>query len=632
MLVLGTHVGKRIDMHQWHTSVPNCGGAFAFGAQGRPTIASESVLKLSDLVALCGHRTRGPTGANAQALPVATSTKLETNTAQDQNDIAHTLPEPSNPESPCRTTEQHLPQGDTVKGPIPSILVTHICSSWRTTALECRTLWSIIPFSTSENDNLLQTLLDRSGSAPLSVRFRSSNQPDQDEDDTDQGAIAIERFSLITSQWHRLRSLEILEQHHPTNIPLDVLQEHYSDGTLAPLLEKLVLVGRELPYSKLSAKKLLGGDTALRHLEVVNYAFPSWQVLPLGAALTHLTVECDVGLQCYGRPPIQQLWLALKRIRRNLEHLRVGYLLNIVRTNVAAGTPEDVEPRRIFFPKLRRLELVDLIEPLVYFLPRVGFPRSTGVDIEVRNIPSPPAWLVTHLVECLKGAWEGPYDGAEGADLKVGELEISERRDASSAVLNRSPYRLSRIGAKFSDGRGELAFSVQLGSHLGTHRTLLSTLNIILIFHSRLDLLPLRVLRLKGLAWSLPEEVWKGVFAPLPELGTIRFDESEVFQFLKWLRNNSLSTSPAGDSKKHLTRPSFPKLSRLELHSIHLEPVEDARAAARLLLDVLETRSALRLNGNLMVEVDIMKCLWFERGDYEKARTEIGATVYWDER
>lgn len=528
-------------------------------------------------------------------------------------------------------------QGDTAKGPIPSILVTHICSSWRTTALECRTLWSIIPFSASENDNLLQTLLKRSGSAPLSVRFRSSNQPDQDEDDTDQSAIAIERFSLITSQWHRLRSLEILEQHRPTNIPLDILQEHYSDGTPAPLLEKLVLIARDIPYSKLSARKLLGGDSgcpALRHLEIVNYAFQSWQVLPLGAALTHLAVECDVGLQCYGRPPVQQLWPMLKRIRRNLEHLRVGYLLNIVRTNVAAGTPEVIEPRRIFFPKLRRLELVDLIEPLVYFLPRVGFPRSTGVDIEVQNIPSPPACLVTHLVECLKGAWEGPYDGADGADFKVGELEISERRDASSAVLNRSPYRLSRIGARFSDGRGELAFSVQLGSHLGAHRTvtLLSTLNIILIFHSRLDLSPLRVLRLKGLAWSLPEDVWKGVFVPLPELGTIRFDESAVLRFLKWLRNNSLATSADGNSRKHLTRPSFPNLSRLELHSIHLDPVEDARAAARLLLDVLEQRLALRSHGYPTVEVDIMKCFWFERGDYEKVRMEIGASVYWDER
>ncbi|KAF5342218.1 hypothetical protein D9611_001320 [Ephemerocybe angulata] len=529
---------------------------------------------------------------------------------------------------------------------VPCVLVTHVCSTWRIVALECQALWCNIPSKAFGNE-LLRTMLDRSKGAPLTIRYRSRKRSDAHPS-------ATSIFGAVTPQLHRLRSLEIRENHHPISLSCAILQEHWSDAS-APVLEKLVIVAKDVPYSGLSDSKFLkGGCPNLKHLEVVEYSFPIWEVLPLGTSLTHLIVECHPGRQNHPWPAMDQLWAALKRMRHNLEYLRIGDLL-LAPMNQGMVAADQLE-REVSLPKLRHLILADVPNPLVSFLRKVTFPKSTSVDIKVHGSLSRSARLLPRVVESLRAAWEGPHDAhASGGGFMVEELNISvgcdegsaiwkwtlvERDDEGSEIWKQWKHVPSRIALAFAD-RGDLSITTYQSP-----REPLSTLDYFLVINAQLDLPPLRILRLGGLNWSFPEAVWQDVFAPLPLLGTVVFDDSEAMGFLRWLRNDpSIATTVTLDYESLLpesssapvrgsrttSRPWLPKLSKLEFDSVSLAE-EEKIPAALLLLDLLGKRSALKSQGCPPMQVKFRRCDWFSRGDYEKELLEMpDVSVCWDE-
>ncbi|KAF5342221.1 hypothetical protein D9611_001323 [Ephemerocybe angulata] len=487
---------------------------------------------------------------------------------------------------------------------VPWMQVTHVCSYWRAVALECRALWCSISYAVFRNGSgLVEAMLDRSGALPLSVRYWGS------EVMHDEATYSL--FSLIKSDFHRLRSLEIIEKSYMSKLARDMQRDAwFANG--APALETLSLVnGSDQPRSFLHSRLLGPALLSLKHLELVGYTLPTWNILPLVSTLTSLVLECEPRLLAFSRPPPQGLWKALGRLRQ-LENLRLGHLIG----DTYVGADDEVVTESIVFPKLEKLELADTVPCITNCIRRLRYPASASVTIEVCRAYRLSD--ITNLLGLLKAA----------SCLKTNQCQeervFIDLTITSTTKMDSSPTIQLKFDFQTGSPRGNLSLSLPSGHD----DRFITTASVWSEFDSMYDLSQLRAVRLSGVG-ALSEEVWQSMFGQLRELRLIRFEETPTLQFLKWLvKDPALPTSvgdenPSRCSQTHLA-PWLPRLSKFEFDTVILAPEEEIRAALTL-LDFLEKRLVLRHRGCdvPLMQVSLRRCPWLAKGQYAAERSEI---------
>ncbi|KAF6753052.1 hypothetical protein DFP72DRAFT_435379 [Ephemerocybe angulata] len=178
------------------------------------------------------------------------------------------------------------------------IVVTHVCKSWRETALGCPALWANLTFI---SPSFTRVMLQRSRNAPLTIDYSGKFQHE-------------DLLAEAISHTERLRSVKIGIPNN-TSLRFEYALSGFSSGVEATILETLSLesVSRN---GLLPARFLHGGAPSLKLLSLKGCHIPDWKALPLGPNLTTLTIlPCKaVANTTKYRPSALDFYRSLNRI------------------------------------------------------------------------------------------------------------------------------------------------------------------------------------------------------------------------------------------------------------------------------------------------------------------------------
>lgn len=535
------------------------------------------------------------------------------------------------------------------------IWITHVCTYWREVALAFTRLWSDLTDVNLRNLGLVEAFLKRSENSPLTVILATTDLEDYSHS-----------IALVLSHVHRVRTLKLMKMH------ADSEGETILDrcrGKSAPILESLAL---ESSYSSrrwmyLPATFLAGGCPSLRSLDVVM-RIANWETLPLGASLTHLRIACPF-FDASSIPPLKEFLGCLDAMK----YLKRLDLSNFLSPDPSSG--EETPVATTALPSLEHLMLHDTTMAIGTFLEFVRFAKSVAVDLTMADPPI--AQNVLRLSSNLHRSWTGSTAKAEGLPLLREPSEaISNKFSVTKMSIWRygtSPVNLGFpvLKINYADGRGLLKLR-HLFVTIDHDHALWSLGDYLRDLEPCLDLTTMHSLTLSKCI-DLPREVWNAVFAPLQGLVSIKFDYTSVEDFLVWLCNDPAIAFTQNWLKKHphpkTPQPSgpcvpgigpplsslvpcdggsscicggpgrwkppatyIPNLEKVELdfaHSGLFDDEENEANVAETLILVLQLRALVLYP---IIEVDIKRCLWVSRDDYETLSTiHPWVNVVWDQ-
>jgi F-box-like len=244
------------------------------------------------------------------------------------------------------------------------ITVTHVCTYWRRTALDCPSLWTTIPFS---KFRWAMEMLKRSKTAPLTI-LANINGRDYRHMDLVQSVIAnisrIQKLSLIQNH-HSFRNDDSLEK---------ILTQLVKP---APLLEKfsVVFMHRTSDHITMLPEGIFSGEVPrLQEVELRNCAL-AWDG-PLLCALTTLKISF---VPLSARPSMDQLIAALSRMP-DLETLELCDILP-VQTSLSAAASETGSELIVSLPHLTRLHIESDAPEAAFLLNHLVYPPTISITL-----------------------------------------------------------------------------------------------------------------------------------------------------------------------------------------------------------------------------------------------------------
>lgn len=289
-------------------------------------------------------------------------------------------------------------------------MVTYVCETWRTIALESPELWFDISFGYTLP--WLKAILKRSkGQVALDVLVPRGSL----------GPPSMPTFRTVLSHPSRLRSLELNIHFGQVKGIRTALSKMVSQ---APLLEKLSLANESLRDEAgfvLPAKIFDAHTPNLRTVHLGNCALESWDV-PLLSGLTHLRLRHLLPCSNYTLPGC--FLGALRRMPRLQELVMICYPFRV-------GEEEDAI---VHLPHLRALEIITWNgeEPddqtLTRLLRRIQIPPTTRLDLNTRMSASSVIGFAKALRTVLAGdPTTENTAGAAGATLTSLDMFLDYR-------------------------------------------------------------------------------------------------------------------------------------------------------------------------------------------------------------
>lgn len=304
------------------------------------------------------------------------------------------------------------------------ICVSHVCTYWRSVALNCPFLWAELNFFHPE---LTELMLERSMNTPLYVKFEKDIRMTR----------ANDQLPIALSHCKRLKYVEVTSRftdHLPFPTLLDAL------GHDAPVLQTLILAST--PSSNIDSPKVftLGGAPALKHLELAKFNF-RWDNIPLGRSLTNLYLDPHT----YPTVPTRPKWDTFL-----LPFVQMPLLQNLEMHDILPleGYPK-LKCSRLSLPitlrNLKQSTIEDTTLGLGTFFQFFEMPQSSALNLLFSDHVELVGASIEQCILSIKGAW---VDNAELPE-KRGPLQTIDinyttppgyaagfRFDAKSPLLN----------------------------------------------------------------------------------------------------------------------------------------------------------------------------------------------------
>ncbi|KAJ3501654.1 hypothetical protein NMY22_g18851 [Coprinellus aureogranulatus] len=313
------------------------------------------------------------------------------------------------------------------------IWTSHVCRHWRSTAIDCPTLWTFLDFSRSTE--FLERSLERSRNAPLSIYCREGSSGS----DPELLARGLAKFERIRSLVMTVYSDSQTWHDGYKNSSLRSLLSTWTSS--APLLRHLDLKSYMDEADMLPSNFLANGAPGLSCLRL-HGRFEQFPKLSF-PSVTILDISSWQGLS---RPQATEFFDALTQMPL-LQNLKTSYSLPVVDTPIALKGP------RIILSSLKTLEIYDPPEHINHFLQKALCPAVTFADVsfaEDHASPSAAQESLDSILDSLCRSQQGSRVFLR--QLRYGEMHVEMGFDTlvhGSRTLGREGLR--RLSVFFSD-------------------------------------------------------------------------------------------------------------------------------------------------------------------------------------
>lgn len=269
----------------------------------------------------------------------------------------------------------------------PVLSITHVCRWWRELATGYSLFWSRID---NESADQLQTFLERSGSAPISLYLTTNTAPM--ESVVSESSDRLRRFDL-TVMPEAVDELVTLLTHLPVPETLECFTLSYSRFFRSP-------------SNAPSARELLFGKSILGLKALAIHGIHNWIPANSFPYLTHLYLD-------FGSRGAEALQLSLLvdvlRNSPNAEFIHVSSISQILAQPTLAAPPVPLPRLRFLIIAYTSMQIAfDLL--LSVTLPQRSYLRLQGMWASPRlpTLPPLPVLPVVQGMTCLEVVTEGP--------------------------------------------------------------------------------------------------------------------------------------------------------------------------------------------------------------------------------
>lgn len=471
--------------------------------------------------------------------------------------------------------------------------VSHVCAHWRRVALETPRLWTCIDIRAFESGTWVETFLERSKRAPLTLSVNLTSRSQQ-------------RIEAVLGNMDRMRQLSLTLQIPMGQDLLEILETHP-----APLLELLEINSFATAGSgRLSDNLFAGNHPSLRRLKLINCNL-SWN-LPTLKDLVALQISNPHIMKGSGQgPSLLQLTSMLNK-SPNLEHLDFDGAFPISQTDVDFGSP-------ILLSHLSKINLKSKISSCINLLNHISYPATSSISVRSLYNTSHTLPDILRIMRCTFSP-----EKIIGVRPPIRYLKVTSSLETSEGLLNIDGWcdpRNYQQEAKVSLGV-EIPGDIIHPSVGESHSE----------FWSILPLEGLEYLHIGGL--DLPKTSWLDLCGRLEQLTILRLDSlstkaaSSILEVLSSKRPNvQRKDKKRRQNTAHLYFPALRELSITEWNFESLP--ENGKQTSKLLkqlISCLKTRKKLEPR---IEKMNLFNCRYLFKSGVGELK-KVVSYVNWD--
>ncbi|KAI0312616.1 hypothetical protein OF83DRAFT_627327 [Amylostereum chailletii] len=424
-------------------------------------------------------------------------------------------------------------------GWITTIKLSHVCGSWRETALGCPALWADVSFDRGEHWRTV--FLERSCEAAIDIRAEILDMD---------WRIPL---AVLSEHLHRVRRLFACVVSQDT---LDIL------SSPAPLLENLDLVN--YVTGPLPPNLLSGNAPRLTTFALTDPpAFPAHPTLY--ANISKFSISCK-GLPSlsppFQAPSVSDFFSTLQSMSK-ITYLHLNGCLPAVQD---PSWPEHT----LHFPHLSYLDVKGPITSVSGVLHQIRLARACTLRAlcDMSDDPLTDARDVTLLVRALqRTGFFGSSEQKAGDAFVVRALSVhSYVEDTLKVFAWRTPFCVDECSALVQQTDPPLLLRLQWPGTIGGQETRHSAVGVLIC-----ELLPLdalEVLHLESYWFGWPTERWRTLFGRCAKVRSVHSGHVDVSALFRALSPPS-ELRPPSDGRANALEVLFPSLSSLSVFNVN---------------------------------------------------------------